>query len=371
MRKIKQTETVTPRHLDAILETLTKSKQYVKGEYNRRVPHLFNQINNLNYNILTNSGTSALYVILKALGLKKGDEVIVPANTFIATANAVVLAGYKVRFIDVGMDYNIDTDMLSETINGHTKAIIVVHLYGRPAKMDKIMKIANDNNLLVIEDCCQAHFSSYKGKKVGTFGIASAFSFFPTKPISTMGEGGMASTNDLGLSIEIRKLVDVGRFANGHERVGMNMRMSEFQAGVLWHNLIDPDDDPYASADLVRKVISRKYYLELKGLGLIMPPKIIGHSNHQFPIFITLGRRDALKEFLAKRGIETSIKYPLIIPSTPAYKDHDHGNELVTRARVLAEGTLCLPIHHMMTHEDVVYIKHSIIDFLQSDISNA
>ncbi len=359
MNKIKQTEVIVPEYTLQILNELLTSKQWVKGSANKLLSKVFKKVSYVNYNEATNSGTSALYVILKAMGLKEGAEVIVPANTFVATANAVILAGYKVIFCDVASDYNMKAESLEKVITDKTEAIIVVHLYGRPANMDTIMRVSNLHKIPIVEDCCQAHFSNWERKRVGTFGVASAYSFFPTKPINTIGEGGMASTNDLGLAIKIRQYIDAGRWSGAHVIAGMNMRMSEFQAMVIAHNI--EIRDVYWFANETRQLVYTTYHNQLQRVkGIKLPPKIEGHTNHQFPIYCLRRTRESLQEFLHSKGIETSIKYPLIIPNLPAYKGST-GEWFL--ADSLARNTLCLPMHHKLSIDDVMYITDAIGEF--------
>jgi len=356
MTAYNQTEVIMPLNIENELHRFINDKQWVKGIYNKQLAKEYKKISKRKYNIATNSGTSALYIILKALELEEDAEIIIPVNTFIATANAVTLAGYRVKFCDVGLDYNIDPQKLKEIITPKTKAIIVVHLYGRPAHVDRIMEIALQHNLHVVEDACQAHFTYSPNTS-----IATAYSFFPTKPINTIGEGGMASTSSATIARRMRRMVDVGRQEGQHISKGMNMRLSEFQALVILHNF---KTDVYEEALAIRELVASSYhhYLDRENM-LTIQPRIFGHSYHQFPIYCHDGTRDRLIKYLAERGIQTSIKYPTLIPMTPAYRMGNYSGKLWYNARGLTDNTLCLPMHHKLSLQDVKYISENVLEF--------
>ena len=221
--------------IDKAIKHVLESSSFVLGPFTEEFEKNFAQAHNAKHCITVNSGTSALYLILKALGIGEGDEVIVPVNTFIATAEAVSLNNAKPVFVDIDeKTYNINPDLIENYITSRTKAIICVHLYGQPAEIDNLTKIAKKHNLYLIEDACQAHIAEYKGKKVGTFEIAAAFSFYPGKNLGAYGEGGAILTNNDELAEKIRMLRDHGsRRKYYHEIIGGNFRMSSLQAAIL------------------------------------------------------------------------------------------------------------------------------------------
>jgi dTDP-4-amino-4,6-dideoxygalactose transaminase len=264
------------------------------------------------------NGTDALVIALYAMDLPKGSEVIVPANSFIATSEAVTLNGLNVVFADVNEDYLISTDSIKSLINDNTSAIIPVHLYGQPCDMDAIIQIAKENNLKVLEDCAQAHGATYKGKKVGTFGNAATFSFYPGKNLGAYGDGGAIVTNDSALEQKARMYSNHGRSDKyAHQVEGLNSRLDGIQAAVLNVKL------KYLDSWIKRRNEVASFYLEnLKELDIILP-KINDDVLSVYHLFvIRVKDRDSLKEYLASKDIQTGIHYPTALPKLEAYKYH-------------------------------------------------
>lgn len=303
------------------------------------------------------NGLDALYLILRAMDIGKGDEVIVPANTFIATALAVSYAGAIPIFVDPRLDtYNIDISKISASITKKTKAIIAVHLYGQPADMDQINEIARKYNLKVIEDCAQAHGALYKGKKVGSLGDAAGFSFYPGKNLGAFGDAGAVVCNDENLAIKVRALSNYGSLTKyNHIYAGCNSRLDEMQAAFLRIKLRYLDkwnNDRIKSAGIYMKQI---YNPE------ISLPVITEERTHVFHIFaIKTSKRERLIETLNNKGIESSIHYPKPIHLQCAYKELGlkMGNYPV--AERISETELSIPMFYGMEEREVMYIADAI-----------
>lgn len=303
------------------------------------------------YAIAASSGTTALHLALLAHGIKKGDEVITSPFTFIASSNAILYCGAKPVFVDIGEDFNINPDLIEKKITKRTKAILVVHLYGCPAQMDKIMKIAKKYNLVVIEDACQAHGAAIKKKKVGSFGTG-CFSFYPTKNMTT-GEGGMVTTNDKKIAEKAKLLRNHGmRIRYYHAILGYNFRMTEIAAAIGIEQLKKLEK-------FNKKRISNANYfnknIKIKGVILPRVKKGYRHVFHQYTIRITSQcpkSREEIIKTLNKNGIGSAIYYPVSVYCQKpyikhGYKDHSPVTEKYTRE------VLSIPIHPSLTKKDL------------------
>lgn len=360
---IKQASPKPNKHvLDAIKKVLD-SGMYVKGPEAKKFEEKFSQISGCKYNIAVNSGTSALNLILIALDYPPSSEIIIPINTFLATGNAVETSGYNVKFADA--DYktlNIDVTKLPDLITEKTKAIVIVHLYGQPVDMDAVMEISEKYNIDIIEDACQAHGAKYNGKIIGSFGRASAFSFFPTKNLSVLGDGGMASTNDEKLAKRIESLRNVGRedHPDDAKYFGYNMRMSEIIAAIgnaMFESFFE---------DTAKRIeIATHYTSALKGISEIELPFNHDSSNpvwHQYTIKTDV--RDELKEFLKANEIQTSVKYSIPLHLVEAYqKKYNHREGDFPIGEKACNSHLCLPMHPGLSNEDIQTVANKIKEF--------
>lgn len=304
------------------------------------------------------NGTDALELALRALNLPEGGEVVVPANSFIATSEAVSNVGLRVRFCDVDESYTMDPRSLLSNIQAQSVAVIPVHLYGQPADMPTIMEIAQRAGLKVVEDCAQAHGASVDGKKVGTIGNAGTFSFYPGKNLGAYGDGGAVVTNDPGLSERVRRLGNHGRSSKfDHEFEGRNSRLDAIQARILRIKLrhLDTWTDR-------RNRVAELYRRGLDGVGdLALPPTVPG-TSHAFHLFVVRTRsRDALREHLSARGVASGIHYPVALPELQAYRGRH--NEAVPNSRGWAEQLLSLPIGDQLTDEQVTYVVDGVRAF--------
>ncbi len=298
--------------------------------------------------VAVNSGTAALHVALMAHGIGQGDEVITSPFSFVATANSIVYTGAKPVFADIEPDtYIISPDQVHEMITSRTKAIMPVHLYGHAADMGAIMEIAEDHNLLVIEDACQAHGATYKGKKVGSFGTG-AFSFYPTKNMTT-SEGGIITTDDPDIAARSRMLRAHGskqRYL--HEMIGYNFRMTDISAaiGIVQMGRL-------AEFTEKRRQNARKLASGLKGSkNLILPveKENCSHVYHQYTI--RTPRRDSLRDTLQEKGIGTGTYYPLCIHQQPLYKEMGYAGSFPNSEKAARE-VLSIPVHPGLSDADI------------------
>jgi dTDP-4-amino-4,6-dideoxygalactose transaminase len=257
-----------------------------------------------------NGGTWALYAAYMALGIGPGDEVLVPANTFIATAEAVVATGATPVYCDIDpQTCLIDLKTCERLITPHTKAIVPVHLYGRAVEMDKVLAWAQERRLFVVEDCAQAHGSMHQGRRVGSFGHAGCFSFYPTKNLGALGEGGVVATNDDELASRLRGVRCHGILKEKyyHDIYGTNLKMDALQAAFLSLKLQRLDQ-----ANARRREIANRYRAGLSGLPLTLPPDVgASHVYHHF--VVETEQRDELQKFLSDKGIGNGIYYPVPI----------------------------------------------------------
>ena len=307
----------------------------------------FSQLVNERECVAVNSGTSALHLALLSLGIGAGDEVIIPSFTFAATANSVALTGAKPVFVDIDITtYNMDPNLIESAITPSTKAIQVVHLYGLPADMIKIIEIAKRHNLLIIEDAAQAHSASINGQPVGTFGDAAAFSFYPTKNM-TSGEGGMIVFKDKEAARLARLYRNQGmekRYQN--EIVGFNLRMTDIHAAIgrvqLKHLLKwskKRQDNAMKLSDQLQNVITP------------IIPTGFSHVFHQYTIRV-LNNRDAFSERLSKAGIGNSVYYPTQVHKLPSF----NSSLSLPQTQLATESVLSLPVHPSLTKKDLVRI---------------
>ncbi len=320
------------------------------------------------YVITCANGTDALQIALMALDLRFGDEVIVPAFTYVASAEVIALLGLTPVMVDVDpSSFNVTAENIKRAITPRTKAIIPVHLFGQSCDMEPIMKLAEKNRLYVIEDNAQAigavyTFSDGTKKHTGNIGTIGCTSFFPSKNLGCYGDGGAIFTNDDILGEKLRMIANHGQKIKYHHSViGCNSRLDTIQAVVLRAKL--PYLDEYCNA---RKVAADYYTASLKELkGIITPSEIPSstHVYHQYTLQVLDGKRDALKEFLASKGIPAMIYYPLPLQKQEAFKNITRAAESLEVSQRLADSVLSLPIHTELTHEQQDIIISAIKEF--------
>ena len=316
------------------------------------------------------NGTDALQIAMMGLGLKRGDEVITADFTFAATVEVIALLGLTPVLVDVDKDtFNINIEAIRKAITPKTKAIVPVHLYGRPANMEAIMQIAKEYNLYVIEDNAQAigadfTWSDGRKQKVGTIGHVGATSFFPSKNLGCYGDGGAIFTNDDELAHILRGIVNHGMYIRyHHDVVGMNSRLDSLQACVLRAKL--PHLDSYNQK---RREAARLYTEGLQGNPNIITPEIpqgdTSHVFHQYTIRILGGKRDALAEHLTKHGVPFGIYYPIPLHKQKAYEDSRYREADFPATNELVQEVISLPMHTELDKEQINFITKLITDFV-------
>jgi dTDP-4-amino-4,6-dideoxygalactose transaminase len=332
-------------------ESVMNSGWYILGKSVQQFEREFVSYCNVPYCCGVANGLDALILALKAFQFQSGDEVIVPSNTYIATILSIVHAGLKPVLVEPDIKtYNINAARIEEKVTGRTKAIMVVHLYGKVCEMDSILQIANKHNLKVIEDCAQAHGAMYKGKKAGSFGHFGAFSFYPTKNLGALGDAGAITTSEEDLFKTVSTLRNYGsnrKYYN--ELVGFNSRLDELQAALLSVKL--------KKLNQINEHKRRLANLYLNGLKSDFIKPVVHPDYHDvYHIFnVRHERRDALKEYLLKKDIKTEIHYPVAPNKQKAMRGIlDAGQTPV--AEEIHNSTLSLPISFFHTENEINYI---------------
>lgn len=350
-------------HKEIESEILAKFKEvyeknwFIQGEEVRKFEVEFAGFCDSKYCIGCGNGLDALYLILRGYGIGEGDEVIIPSNTYIATALAVSYAGAKPIFVEPDLlIYNIDTDLIEKAITTRTKAIIAVHLYGQPADMDKINSIANKYKLKVIEDSAQSHGALYKGKKVGSLSDASGFSFYPGKNLGALGDAGAVVTNDKQLADKIRSIANYGSDKKYHHIYkGTNSRLDEVQAAFLrikLRNLNKWNEE--------RRNVAKKYLDGINNPKIIKPVEV-DYSRHVWHIFaVRTEERNGLQNYLNSLGIGTTIHYPIPMHLQEAYIDLGYKKGDFPLAEKISEEVISLPMWYGMKDWEVQYIIDKI-----------
>lgn len=349
------------KYRDEYIEAATRvldSGWYTLGHELEAFENEFSEWLGMKHCVGLNSGLDALILAVRALGIKAGDEVIVPANTYIASVLGITENGATPIFVEPDQYYNIDPDKIEQEITPRTKAILVVHLYGQACRMDKIMEIAQRRNLPVIEDCAQSHGATFKGQKTGTFGIISCFSFFPTKNMGAFGDAGAVATNDTEIAQKIRALRNYGSEKKYYNKYrGVNSRMDEIQAALLrvkLHHINEIAEERSAIADA--------YLAGIKNTDITLP-FIAKDASHVWHLFVVrTENRDKLQKLLSDNGIGTQIHYPVPPHLAEAYHNLGYTEGSFAITEKLSKSILSLPLYIGMTDNEIKYI----IDTLNS-----
>lgn len=304
------------------------------------------------YCVAVNSGTSALHLALLAAGVKPGDEVVTTPNTFIATSEAISYTGARPVFVDVRPETgNIDPELLEEAITERTRAIVPVHLYGRPAELDPILAVADSHGMPVIEDACQAHGATYRGRRVGTFGLAATFSFYPAKNLGAYGEGGALTTNDEHVARYARTMRAHGETSRySHDAVGFNYRMDGFQGAVLRIKLNRLDE-----WTAMRRERADAYRSLLTDASVDLPEDSPDDLSVYHIFSVYADDRDSVRASLAERGVETAIHYPVPVHLQKAYARLGHERGDFPHTERACDRVLSMPIYPEMPLDQVEY----------------
>lgn len=334
------------------------SGQYILGKECQAFEAELAAHTGVKHSVLGSSWTMIVYMLHLAMGLKPGDEVLVPSHTAFPTMEPLIHCGATPVFIDIDDTYCMDAGQIEGAITPRTVGIIPVHLYGHPANLDRIFAIAARHKLWVLEDCAQAQGAKYNGRTVGSLGLAGAFSFFPSKNLTVLGDGGCLTTNDAALADKVRMLRNHGRKDKYlHEFTGFNVRFNEIQAAIgrvmLQH--LDGFNER-------RRAIAARYTERLK--GIVIPPVEMPFATAVYHMYVIRAeRRDELQKFLKDRGIETGIHYPVPNHQQPAITSKFSNIPRLPRTEQAVKEILSLPIHGEMPLEDADRVCEAIAEF--------
>lgn len=344
---------------DIAIKRVLESGWYILGNEVKSFENNFAKFCNRKYCIGVNSGLDALILSLRVLRIGEGDEVIVPANTYIATVLAITENKAKPVFIEPNEYYNINPDRIEQAISNKTKAILPVHLYGQACQMEKIMQIARNYNIDVIEDCAQSHGAKYNGKETGSFGKIGCFSFYPTKNLGAFGDAGAIVTDDDVLADKIRMLRNYGSKEKYYNEIeGLNTRLDEIQASILNIKLSHYDD-----IVLERRSIAEKYLFSIHN-PKVMLPTIESLSDHVYHLFVIQSeQRDNLQHFLSENHIKTQIHYPIPPHLADCYKKLGYKEGSFPITEKYAKQIISLPLYEGMTDYEINYVSDVINRF--------
>ena len=350
--------------IDVAIERVLTETSFIKGKYVTEFEQNFANKCGINYCVSCANGTDAIYIALKTLGVGPGDEVITVANSWISTSETISQAGAKPIFVDINKhNYNIDVSQIEKKITGRTKAIIPVHLYGEPANLTSILEICKKYNLFLIEDCAQAHFAEWDGKKVGTFGDIGTFSFFPGKNLGAYGDAGAIITNDKNLSDKMRMFANHGALIkHKHKIEGINSRLDALQANILnvkLNYILGWNDMRYNNAKIYNSLLE-----DITQIGTPNIPKKLEHVFHVYCVRVK--NRDSLVKYLKDKGVNCQIHYPTPLPFLDAYSYLGHSKADFPNCVKNSYEILSLPMYPELSKEKIEYICNCILDFYES-----
>ncbi|OSO97113.1 erythromycin biosynthesis sensory transduction protein eryC1 [Cylindrospermopsis raciborskii CENA303] len=345
--------------IDEAIASVIAESAFIRGKYVDNFESAFAQLLGVNHCVSCANGTDALYIAMKSLGVKPGDEVITTAHSWISTSETITQAGGKVVFCDTDSStFTIDPSQITDKITARTVGIIPVHLYGQPADMDYIMNIAQKYGLWVIEDCAQSHLARYKGQLVGTIGQFGTFSFYPGKNLGAMGDAGCLVTQDAKLADWCSLYARHGGKGN-HQMEGVNSRMDGLQAAILLAKL--PHLPNWTEK---RQRVAELYNRKFNNFPFVMTPFVAPGRDHVYHLYvICVSNRDRVREYLSMQGILTGINYPKLLPFYPAYGYLNHQPSDFPHAVSNQERILSLPMYPEMTENQVEYVVSSIQKF--------
>lgn len=350
--------------IDNAIRSNIESSSFIGGDSLRNFETEFAQYLQANYCIGVGNGTDALEISIEALNLPPQSEILVPANSFIASAEAITRTGNNVVFIDVDQNTrNLNLESAKNKLTKYTRALIAVHLYGNPCDMKEIMLFAKNNNLKIIEDCAQAHGGKIENKSLGSFGDIAAFSFYPGKNLGAYGDGGAIVTNDKELAKKARMISNHGRIEKyNHLMEGRNSRLDSIQAKILSVKL------KYLDSWIKRRNEIASYYNSrfIEFTKSIKLPITISGNYHAYHLYvIQTNERDSLREYLTKSNIQTGIHYPISLPKLDAYKylkQEDNAPISINMSNKL----ISLPIGEHLTNKEIEEVADKVIEFFKN-----
>lgn len=354
--------------MDAALQNVIENTSFIGGAGVKTFEANFGALLGVENVVSCANGTDSLYIIMKALGIGHGDEVITVANSWISSSETIGQTGAKPVFVDIEPTYlSMDVSQLEQKITSKTKAVIAVHLHGQMADIEAIKNICDKHQLLLIEDCAQSHLSEANGKIAGTIGIAGSFSFYPGKNLGAYGDAGCIVTNDAELAKKCRMFANHGALKkHEHEIEGINSRLDGIQAAVL--NVKLPHLQRWTVARQTNAALYRK---ALSGITQIKCIDEKPNTNHSYHLFIILIEdRDRLKAHLEAAGIETAIHYPTPLPLLKAYSADGYTKADFPIADLAAKQMLSLPIYPELTENSITYVAKIIASFYDEKSRN-
>ena len=348
--------------IDTAISSVISTAAFIRGPHVQEFEKRYARLIGIDYCVSCANGTDALYIAVKALGLKNGDEVIVPAHSWISTSEIVTQAGGVVIFCDTKLDgYTIDVEAVRDKITAKTVGIIPVHLFGQSADMDEIMRLAKESGLWVVEDCAQAHLATCNDKQVGTMGDAATFSFYPGKNLGAMGDAGAIVTNNPRLAEHMAKFARHGGLVKGtHDIEGINSRMDSLQAAILNVKL-----DYIEKWTWQRQEAASRYLSRLSSVESISLPSVDKGKTHVWHLFVIQHEdRDGLALFLKEHGVETVINYRVALPFVKAYERFSHKPEDFPNAHYNQSRILSLPLFPEIENEQIDYVCALIEEYV-------
>jgi dTDP-4-amino-4,6-dideoxygalactose transaminase len=347
--------------IDRAITRVIDETAFIGGAVVNKFETEFSSLYGVQHVISCANGTDSLYILMKMLGIGQGDEVITAANSWISSSETISQTGARPVFIDAHPDYlSLDETKLEGLITPKTKALIAVHLHGQMCEMDMIRAICEKHKIYLIEDCAQSHFSEYKGKRAGLFGIAGSFSFYPGKNLGAYGDAGCMITGDNALAEKCKMYARHGALVkHQHQMEGVNSRLDGLQAAILTAKL--PFILQWTAARIAKAEI---YDQALSGIADITLPAVRPGTKHTFHLYLIRARqRDQLAAWLKEKGIETAIHYPTALPNLPAYKYLGYKPADFPVATALQGDSLSLPVYPELTEEMIQYVADSIRSF--------
>lgn len=343
--------------IDTAIANVITGSHYIGGETVKKFETEYAADYGVAHCISVANGTDAIYIALRMLGIGEGDEVITTAHSWISTSEAVSQTGAKPVFVDVDEYYLINTDLIESKITPRTKMIIPVHLCGQAANMTRIMELAHKYNLLVMEDCAQSHYAEWEGQRIGTFGIASTFSFYPGKNLGAYGDAGAILTNNDVLASKMRMFANHGALKkHDHHMEGINSRLDGMQAAILSAKL--PHIHEWTAA---RRKVASWYNELLGGVEGIMLPAVRNGATHVFHLYmVQVDNRDSVMKTLGEQGIQTAVHYPVPLPLMKAYDYLSDEERLCPVATTNKDKIMSLPIFPEITREQVDYVANTL-----------
>ena len=347
--------------IDKAIANVIEETSFIGGKHVKEFEKNFGEIYGVKHVISCANGTDSLFIIMKMLGIGVGDEVITAANSWISSSETITQTGARPVFLDVDSEYySMDETLLLSKITSKTKAVMAVHLQGQMCAIDSIQNICAERGIHLIEDCAQSHFSSFKGQKAGSFGIAASFSFYPGKNLGAYGDAGCIITNDDQLAEKCRMYANHGALKKHHHIIeGINSRLDGLQAAIL--NAKIPYIIDWTSKRNEKAEVYRKHLSEIESIIL---PKQRENTVHSYHLFVVRAKkRDQLAEWLKSKDIEVAIHYPTALPHLPAYQYLKSGKEEYPVATQLQNEILSLPIYPELTEDEIGYVAKAIKDF--------